>query len=221
MGSMVADAAARPDVLPTDRLGPTGVARPELRRDLRRIADARNASTVASLWAYVAAIVGGAVWLGTWWSLRRGLRAHGTDVRALRHPHARGGAQAPVHQQAGQRLGRDVADRLPGVHAHRAVPPRPLLPPPRGVRPRGARHRLLRRLPLRPGHPAPSPRCATRWASRAGRTSRALLRARARRRAPGPWCALDPRRRRPCCGRCRGLATGRGGSTRCCGGCRG
>ena len=68
MGSMVADASARPEVLPTDRLGPTGVARPELRRDLRRIADARNALTVVSVWAYVVALVGAAVWIGTWWS---------------------------------------------------------------------------------------------------------------------------------------------------------
>ena len=37
---MVADKAARPDVLPTDRLLDNGKARPELRADLRRIDDA-------------------------------------------------------------------------------------------------------------------------------------------------------------------------------------
>ncbi|MGH9016709.1 MAG: fatty acid desaturase [Acidimicrobiales bacterium] len=67
-GSMVLDRTARPDVLPTDRLLATGMARPDLRRDLRRIDDGRNAVTVASLWIFVVAIVGGAVWVGTWWS---------------------------------------------------------------------------------------------------------------------------------------------------------
>src|SRR5271169_1963297 len=65
---MVADPSARPDVLPTDRLGPTGVARPELRRDLRRISDARNAVTVVSVWAYVVGLVTAAVWVDTWWA---------------------------------------------------------------------------------------------------------------------------------------------------------
>src|SRR5579884_529456 len=62
--TMVPEAAVRPDVLPTDRLQDNGVARPELRRDLRRIANGRNALTVASVWVYVAVLVGGAVWIG-------------------------------------------------------------------------------------------------------------------------------------------------------------
>jgi len=65
---MVAEPSVRPDVLPTERLLPTGVARPELRRELRRIADGRNALTVVLLWAYVAALVAGAVWIDAWWS---------------------------------------------------------------------------------------------------------------------------------------------------------
>ena len=47
--TMVADPAARPDVFPTDRLQANGMARPELRADLRRIDDRRNALTVASV----------------------------------------------------------------------------------------------------------------------------------------------------------------------------
>ncbi|MBV8464067.1 MAG: fatty acid desaturase family protein [Acidimicrobiales bacterium] len=62
--TMVADPAARPEVLPTERLLANGVARPELRADLRRIPDARNALTVVSVWTYVAVLIGGAVWIG-------------------------------------------------------------------------------------------------------------------------------------------------------------
>jgi fatty acid desaturase len=62
--TMVAEKAARPDVLPTDRLTDTGKARPGLRHDLRHIANARNALSVASLWFWVAVLIGGAVWIG-------------------------------------------------------------------------------------------------------------------------------------------------------------
>ncbi len=60
---MVAETATRPDVLPTDRLLDSGKARPELRRDLRRIDDARNAVTVAACWGWIAVIIAAAVWL--------------------------------------------------------------------------------------------------------------------------------------------------------------
>ena len=90
------------------------------------------------------------MWLDNPLGLPGRLRPDGADVRPLRHPHARGGPQAPVHQQAGQRLGRHLADRLPGLDAHRPLPAGPLRPPQGGVRARRARHRLLRRLPLRP-----------------------------------------------------------------------
>ena len=66
---MVADKAARPDVLPTDRLFENGKARPELRAELRRIDDARNAVSVASVWLWVVLIIGGAVWIDRWWAL--------------------------------------------------------------------------------------------------------------------------------------------------------
>jgi fatty acid desaturase len=66
--SMVADVAARPEVLPTDRLQANGMARPVLRADLRRIADGRNAFTVTSVWLGVAVIIASAVWVDQWWS---------------------------------------------------------------------------------------------------------------------------------------------------------
>src|ERR1700733_4331262 len=62
--TMVPDAGARPDVFPTDRLLPTGVPRPEIRQELRRIADARNALTMAAVWVGVAVLIGGAIWVG-------------------------------------------------------------------------------------------------------------------------------------------------------------
>jgi fatty acid desaturase len=65
--TMVPVPDVRPDVLPTDRLLPNGLAVPEVRAALRRIDNGRNALTVVSVWAFVVAIVGGAVWLGTWW----------------------------------------------------------------------------------------------------------------------------------------------------------
>jgi fatty acid desaturase len=54
---MVPAAAARPDVLPTDRLGPTGVALPDLRAGYRTIADGRNWLTIVSLWCWTFGIV--------------------------------------------------------------------------------------------------------------------------------------------------------------------
>jgi len=66
--TMVPDHAARPDVLPTERLLANGMAIPELRPALRHIDNVRNAITVLSVWFYVVLIVGGAVWLDTWWS---------------------------------------------------------------------------------------------------------------------------------------------------------
>ena len=62
--TMVPDLEARPSVFPTDRLLDSGKCRPELRRDLRRIADGRNALTVVGLWASVAGMVALAVWTG-------------------------------------------------------------------------------------------------------------------------------------------------------------
>ncbi len=58
------DQAKLPAVLPTDRLLASGKARPEIRADLRRIADVRNALTIAGLWATVVVLVVGADRLG-------------------------------------------------------------------------------------------------------------------------------------------------------------
>ena len=45
-----------------------GMAIPALRGDLRRIPNTRNALSVFMVWFWVAVIIGGAVWLGQWWS---------------------------------------------------------------------------------------------------------------------------------------------------------
>ena len=66
--TMVADTSARPEVLPTERLLDNGMARPELRHELRRIDNARNVLTVASLWGWVAVIIGVSVWIDTPWA---------------------------------------------------------------------------------------------------------------------------------------------------------
>jgi fatty acid desaturase len=63
--TMVPEASRRPEVFPTERLLDNGVCRPELRRDLRTIPDARNAITVVSVWCWVALIIGLAVWIDT------------------------------------------------------------------------------------------------------------------------------------------------------------
>ncbi len=100
--TMVADQEARPEVLPTEQLMANGMARPELRQDLRRINNLRNAVTVASVWLWVAVIIGVAVWLDNPLGYIAAFLLMGPMYAALCHPHARGGAQTPVHRQAGQ-----------------------------------------------------------------------------------------------------------------------
>ena len=147
------------------------------------------------------------------------LRPHGADVRAVRHPHARGGPQAALHQQAGQRLGGDLAGRLPDLDADRPLPSRALRPPQGGVRTERARHRLLRRLPVRP--PGAGPAAGARRGGHLGvEELRPAVPVAQVPRLPA-HVALDPRRPGCCCGRCCGPPPGGGGSTRCCGGCRG
>jgi fatty acid desaturase len=53
-----------PDVLPTDRLTESGMPVPELRAELRRIADLRNVGTVIATWAQALLTIGLAVWIG-------------------------------------------------------------------------------------------------------------------------------------------------------------
>ena len=52
-----------PDVLPTDRLTANGKPVPELRADLRRIDDLRNAGSVVLTWGQAVATIGLAIWL--------------------------------------------------------------------------------------------------------------------------------------------------------------
>ena len=57
-----------PAVLPTDRLGSKGVARPDLRARYRKIPDARNAVTVVSALLQTVGVVVAAGVLQTWWA---------------------------------------------------------------------------------------------------------------------------------------------------------
>lgn len=66
--TMVPPSGILPDVLPTDRLTDTGRPRPDLRADLRRIADRRNVGTVAGAWLQSFGVVAAAVALDRWWA---------------------------------------------------------------------------------------------------------------------------------------------------------
>lgn len=66
--TMVPPSALLPDVLPTERLGPTGKAVPEVRAELRRIPNLRNAVAVASCWLQALAPSIIAASIGTWWA---------------------------------------------------------------------------------------------------------------------------------------------------------
>ncbi len=57
-----------PQVLPTDRLLQSGKAIPAVRAELRKIAGARNAVTVTSVWFEVLALAGMQRIFGSWWS---------------------------------------------------------------------------------------------------------------------------------------------------------
>ena len=60
--TMVPPPELLPDVLPTERLGPTGKPRPPLRDDLRRIPTARSAFAVAGLLVMTVGILVAAAW---------------------------------------------------------------------------------------------------------------------------------------------------------------
>ncbi len=66
--TMVPPPRALPDVLPTDRLNTRGKANRELRDELRRIPNLRNALAVASTLAQSFGVVIAAAWINTWWS---------------------------------------------------------------------------------------------------------------------------------------------------------
>lgn len=68
-GTMVPPAELLPDVLPTDRLLAGGKPKPEVRGELRRIPNLRNACNVVSVWAQALLVVGLAIWIShpvTW-----------------------------------------------------------------------------------------------------------------------------------------------------------
>ncbi len=62
--TMVPSDDVLPDVLPTDRLTATGMPVPEIRSELREIADLRNVGTVIATWAQALGTIGLAVWIG-------------------------------------------------------------------------------------------------------------------------------------------------------------
>lgn len=61
--TMVPPVEALPEVLPTDRLTVSGKPVPELRTELRRIADRRNVGAVVLTWAQALATIAAAAWL--------------------------------------------------------------------------------------------------------------------------------------------------------------
>jgi fatty acid desaturase len=62
--TMVPPAELLPEVLPTDRLLPSGKAVPEIRAELRRIPVTRNVAAVASVYAQSLGLVLAAAWIG-------------------------------------------------------------------------------------------------------------------------------------------------------------
>ncbi len=66
--TMRPDPAATPAVLPTPRLLASGKAVPELRAELRRIPNARNAVAVAGTLIQSLGLVVAAAWIDTWWA---------------------------------------------------------------------------------------------------------------------------------------------------------
>lgn len=62
-GGMAPRLDALPSVLPTDRLTASAKPTPELRAELRRIASFRNVGSVVALWAAIAGLWAGAVWV--------------------------------------------------------------------------------------------------------------------------------------------------------------
>jgi fatty acid desaturase len=65
--SMVPEAAALPRVLPTERLQASGMPKPEIRNELRRIPNGHNALNVASVWLQSFGLLALAAWIDKWW----------------------------------------------------------------------------------------------------------------------------------------------------------
>ena len=216
---MVADEAARPDVLPTDRLLDNGKARPELRADLRRIADGRNAVTVASVWLWVAVIIGGAVWVDRWWAYLVAFVLMGpmyARFAILMHEaaHKLLFTDKRVNDWVGTWLiayptWTPIGLYRRGHFAHHKEE----------FGPERARHRLLRRVPVRP--PDPGPTAGARCRGHLGvEELHPAVPVPARSPPTGaPRCRSSASR--CCCGRSMWAATGRWWIYPCCGGSRG
>ena len=65
---MIPPADLLPDVLPTDRLLAGGKAIPEIRAELRRIPNGRNAVAVVGVYLQSFGLIALAVWIGHWWA---------------------------------------------------------------------------------------------------------------------------------------------------------
>ena len=69
--TMTPPAGALPDVLPTDRLNERAKPVREIRDELRRISNGRNAVTVVGALVQSFGVVIAAAWINTWWSYLR------------------------------------------------------------------------------------------------------------------------------------------------------
>ena len=216
--TMVTVPSARPDVLPTDRLLANGMGVPDVRRDLRRIDDRRNARSVAGLWAWVVAVVGVAVWVDNPFLYAAAFVAMGPlYVRFAILMHEAAHKLLFTNKRVNDWVGTwliaypafiPIGLYRRGHFAHHRAEFRAGRPGPG----------LLRRLSLRPGDVAPplGPRCA-------GHLRVEELRPAPRAVRPGRRAASPCRSSasRSSCGPPRGWPPGVGGSTRSCGGCRG
>ena len=217
--SVVPAPAARPNVLPTDRLQENGMCRPELREEIRRIHDKRNAASVAGLWLAVSAVVALAVWIDN-------PVLYGVAFLVMGPLYVR--FAILMHEAAhkllftNKRVNDWVGTWLIGYPAwvpiglyrrgHFATPSR-------GVRSERPRPRLLRRLPLRPPHAA-APTGARRRRHLGVEEFRSPPQVRPLPRGPAHHPA-PPGRPGAALGDLVGGHRDAGGSTPCCGGCRG
>ena len=64
---MVPDPALLPDVLPTERLQASGMPKPAIREELRRIPNGRNVLNVLSVWVQSFGLLALAAWIDRWW----------------------------------------------------------------------------------------------------------------------------------------------------------
>ena len=190
--TMVPPAELLPDVLPTDRLGPTAKPRPPLRDELRTIPTARAAFAVVSLLAMTIGILVAAAWLANPFGYAAAFVLEGAMIvrfNILGHEAAH---RLLFRNQRLNDGGRPLAAGLPGLRRLRRLPALAHRPPRRRARPRRARHRRSTSATPSPGTRCAASWCATPSASRGGRTSRACSRRHAATR-PARWPA-HPRR---------------------------